>query len=438
MSKQLFVPSKQPPAKADTVNHRLLVQAGFVRQTMAGVYTYTAFGLQVLNKIADIVRFEMNKLDSSEILMPALHPSENWKKSGGWDNIDVLFHIKSQTGKEYALGQSHEEIVTPLMGEIIKSYKDLPKSVYQIQWKFRDELRAKSGILRGREFFMKDMYSFHETHEDFLEYYERVKAGYLAAYRDMGLVAKTTEASGGNFTDKVSYEYMVLTDAGEDDILYCDDCDYCINTEIAEPGMSVCPHCGGKLQKARASEAGNVFDLGQHYSEIFDVAFTDKDNKRKLAYMGCYGIGISRCMGIIVEKCHDEHGIIWPETVAPADFYVVGIGDEATKQALTLAEEIEADPVDRASAIVDDREVTAGAKFASADMIGCPYRLVVSDNTGKDQLEVKRRDSDKTWTIKRQDVSKLAHFAATQRDLTTWEIETRRERAEKFLNNLAK
>lgn len=397
MSTQLFMPLKEAPAKADTVNHRLLVQAGFVRQTMAGVYTYTEIGLSVLNKISNIVRAHMYALDSAEVHMPALHPSEPWKKSGGWDNIDVLFHIKSQTGKEYALGQSHEEIVTPLMGEVIKSYKDLPKSVFQIQWKFRDELRAKSGILRGREFLMKDMYSFHTTHEDFLEYYERVKKGYLECYHDLGLVAKATEASGGNFTDKVSYEYMVLTDAGEDDILYCDECDYCINTEIAGD-MTKCPHCGATLKAARASEAGNIFDLGQHYSEIFDLKFTDQDNKQHLAYMGCYGIGISRCMGIIVEKCHDEHGIIWPESVAPALFHLVGVGERGNKLAAQLEDKIAHD-YPSLQTIYDDREITPGAKFAAADLIGCPYRLVTSDKLGADKVEVKRRDSEETFIL---------------------------------------
>ena len=401
MSQQLFKPLKQAPAKADTVNHRLLVQAGFVRQTMAGVYTYTKLGLIVLNKISQIVREEMDRIGSQEIHMPALHPSENWKKSGGWDNIDVLFHIKSQTGRDYALGQSHEEIVTPLMAEVIKSYKDLPKSVYQIQWKFRDELRAKSGILRGREFLMKDMYSFHETKEDFLEYYETVKKAYLRSYERMGLVAKTTEASGGNFSNKISYEYMVLTDAGEDDILYCPDCDYCINTEIAGD-KTVCPHCGAKLLKARAAEAGNIFDLGTHYSEIFDVSFVDAQNKKHYAEMGCYGIGISRCMGIIAEKCHDDAGLIWPESVTPAQVYLIALKDQAAS-AQKVYEQIQNAGI---SVIYDDRmDESAGSKFAAADLVGCPWRAVVSSKTAG-QIELKRRTSDQTELLSVQDMIK--------------------------------
>ncbi len=434
MSQQLFTPLKQAPAKADTVNHRLLVQAGFVRQTMAGVYTYTELGLLILNRISEIARAHMKAVDSAEVHMPALHPSEPWKKSGGWDNIDVLFHIESQTGKQYALGQSHEEIVTPLMGEIIKSYKDLPKSVFQIQWKFRDELRAKSGILRGREFLMKDMYSFHETHEEMLEYYERVKKAYLDFYHSVGLVAKATEASGGNFTDKVSYEFMVLTDAGEDDILYCDECDYCINKEIAGD-MTKCPHCGAPLHAARASEAGNIFDLGQHYSEIFDIKYTDRHNQKALPYMGCYGIGISRCMGIIVEKSHDEQGIIWPETVAPAQFYLIGVGPQGQEIAAGL--ELGLDVAGQTSCIFDDRDLTPGAKFAAADLIGCPYRLVVSDKLGADRVEVKPRWASETFVITREDLKKFLRCQPRLDGNIDLDIQTLREQNLAMLKAMA-
>jgi prolyl-tRNA synthetase len=207
-------PIKNPPADADTVNHQLLVQAGFVRQLMAGVYTYTNLGLRTLNKIRNVIRAEMDNLGAQEILMPMLHPKSNWLQTGGWKNIDVLFKITSRTGREYALGQSHEEVVTPLMKEVINSYRDLPLAVYQIHWKFRDELRSKSGILRGREFEMKDMYSWHATQEDFEQFYEEVKQAYIRAYKKVGLTAKVTEASGGSFSEKISYEFMVLTDAG--------------------------------------------------------------------------------------------------------------------------------------------------------------------------------------------------------------------------------
>ena len=217
-------PIKQAPKDAETINHKLLVQAGFVRQLMAGVYTYLPFGLRVLRKIEKIVREEMDAIGGEEILMPMLHPAEIWKKTGGWDNIDVLFKLRSRTDRDYALGQSQEEVVTPTMKEFIQSYRDLPRMPYHIQWKFRDELRSKSGIMRGREFLMKDMYSFHLDQADFDRFYEIAKKAYLKIFARMGLTAKVTEASGGAFTEKVSYEFEVLTEAGEVNILYCEKC----------------------------------------------------------------------------------------------------------------------------------------------------------------------------------------------------------------------
>ena len=382
-----------PPKDADTINHKLLVQAGFVDQLMAGVYSYLPFGLRVLRKIQQIVREEMDAIGGQEILMATLHPKEIWEKTGAWDNVDVLFKIKSRTEREYALGQSAEEVVTPLVMQYIHSYKDLPQAVYQMHWKYRDELRAKSGILRGREFLMKDMYSFHETQDDFDRFYTVVKEAYLKVFKRLGLVAKVTEASGGSFSEKISYEFMVLTDAGEDDILYCGSCDFCVNTEIAQvKEREKCPRCGKEvLQKARASEAGNVFDLGKKYGENFELEFIGRDGLTHYPIMGCFGIGISRAMGIIVEKCHDEKGIIWPKAVAPFAVHLVSLkqnemADEVYNKLLDAGVEV----------LYDDREdVSAGQKFTDADLIGIPVRLVVSSKTG-DKIEWKERTKKET------------------------------------------
>lgn len=382
---------RQPPKEADTINHKLLTQAGFVDQLMAGVYTYLPLGLIVLRKIEQVVREEMDAIGGSEILMPVLHPKQIWEVTGGWEKIDVLFKIKSQTGKEYALGQSEEEVITPLVMTRVNTYKDLPLSVYQIHWKYRDELRAKSGILRGKEFFMKDMYSFHDSQEDFLEFYEKVKQAYLKIYKRLDLVAKVTEGSGGSFSEKISYEFMVLTDAGEDDILYCNLCEFCVNVEIAKDKIGDnCPKCGtGKLNQAKASEIGNVFDLGQKYGKDFNLTFLGKDGKKEFPVMGCYGLGISRVMGVIVEKFNDEKGIIWPEAVAPFQVHLIGLdgkGEDIYK--LLLAEEVEV--------LFDDRvDVSAGEKFADADLIGIPYRVVISKKSGE-KLEVKKRNEKET------------------------------------------
>lgn len=398
---QLFVKTlRQAPKDAETVNHTLLVQAGFVEQLMAGVFSYLPLGLRVLRIVEQIVREEMNAVGGQELLMPMLHPKAIWEQTNGWNAVDVLFKLKSRTDKEYALGQSEEEVVTPLVMRRIQSYQQLPQAVYQIHWKFRDELRAKSGILRGREFFMKDMYSFHENQEDFDRFYQEVKTAYLKIYARLGLTAKVTEASGGAFSKKISYEFMILTDAGEDDILYCDSCDFCVNVEIAKIAEGdLCPHCGKtKLVKARASEAGNVFDLGQKYTKDFNLSFTGRDGTKQFAIMGCFGIGISRSMGIIVEKYHDDRGIIWPESVAPFDVHLVSLHRD--EEGETVYKELQKQGI---RVFYDDRDVSAGEKFADADLIGIPHRLVISPKTGE-RLEYKKRTEKEATLVSLDEV----------------------------------
>lgn len=381
---------RNAPKDEATVNAQLLVRAGFVSKLMAGVYNYHPLGLRVLRKIENIVREEMDAVGGEEVSMAMLHPKNIWKTTGGWDSIDVLFKLKSRTDKEYALGQSEEEVVTPLVMKYVTTYRDLPKAIYQIKWKFRDELRSKSGLLRGVEFLMKDMYSFHETQDDFDRFYGVMKKAYLKVYERFGLVAKATEASGGSFTEKISYEFMVLTDAGEDDILYCDACDFCVNVEVAKQKEGdLCPHCGkSKLAKARASEVGNVFDLGQKYGKNFDLGFMDREGKKQYPIMGCYGIGISRSMGVIVEKYHDEKGIIWPESVAPFRVHLLALNGA---DAMPVYEKLQRAGVE---VLYDDRDLTAGQKFAEADLIGIPWRMVLSPKVGEGKVELKRRDKE--------------------------------------------
>ncbi len=406
---QTFVrPTKTVSGDGDTLNYQLLTKGGFVDQLMAGVYTYLPLGLRVLRNIEQIVREEMDGLGAEEILMPTLHPKVPWVTTGGWDNIDVLFKIKSRTGNDYALGQSEEEVVTPVVMSRVVSYKQLPQKVYQIHWKYRDELRAKSGIMRGREFFMKDMYSFHTSQEDFDKFYAEVKAAYLRIYKRLGLTAKVTEASGGAFTTKVSYEFMVLTDAGEDDILYCEKCDFCVNTEIAKVKEGdECPlGKDGKLKMARASEVGNVFDLGRKYGKDFDLGYVDEHDQKQYPIMGCYGIGISRVMGVIVEKYADEKGIVWPKTVAPAAVHVVRLGTD--KEVIQAADNLYSELTKAGIAtLYDDRDAPAGAKFADADLIGVPIRLTLSTRTlAQKQVELKRRSSEQVEMVDLAEVLK--------------------------------
>lgn len=388
--------TRNVPKDEVTVNAELLTRAGFVEKLMAGVYTYLPLGLRVLDNISDIVREEMDAIGGQELLMPMLHPKENWVATGAWETLDVLFELESRTGREYALGQSEEEVVTPLVMRRVQTFRDLPQQVYQVGWKFRDELRSKSGLMRGREFLMKDMYSFHEDQADFDRFYAIAKAAYLNVYNRLGLLAKVTEASGGAFTEKISYEFMILTDAGEDDILFCDSCEFCVNVEIAEVKEgATCPKCGqGLLAQARASEVGNVFDLGQKYGRDFDLGFTNRDGNKQYPIMGCYGLGISRLMGVIVETFHDDRGIIWPAVVAPAQVHLVNLGrdDEAQHDAEALYATLQQHGIE---VLWDERDTSAGVKLADADLIGLPYRVVISSRTRKEgKVEVKPRAGD--------------------------------------------
>lgn len=386
LSQSFVTTLREAPKDAETVNHKLLVRAGYVRQLMAGVYTYLPLGLKVLNKINNIVREEMNAIGGVEVLMPLLHPSKNWKTTGGWDKIDVLFKVKSRTKRDYALAQSNEETVTPLAQEFLHSYKDLPLAIYHINWKFRDELRSKSGILRGREFLMKDLYSFHINQEDFENFYKKAKEAYLKVFKRLGLTAKVTEASGGGFSEKISYEFEVLTDAGEANILYCSKCDWCVNIDDIDKYKEgdKCPACDkDTLKHSLAAEVGNVFDLGQKYTKAFGLTVLNDKGTKVYPIMGCYGIGITRTMGVVVEKFNDEKGIIWPKEISPFDVHLVGLNGKGED----VYNELKSKGID---VLFDDRDFQAGQKFADADLIGIPVRLVVSEKNG-DLIEYKER-----------------------------------------------
>ncbi len=389
-----FIPTKkEAPKDATSLNQKLLTRAGFVHQELAGVYSFLPLGLRVLRKVEVIIRKHMEALGGQEILMSALEPKANWEKTGRWNTFDVLFKLPSQHGTEYALGPSHEEIVFPLAKEKIESYKDLPFSLFQIQTKFRDEPRAKSGLMRGREFGMKDLYSFHATKEDLEAFYERAKQQYLLIFKEFGLDAKVTEASGGAFSKKISHEFMVLSDAGEDNILACSSCTFAQNTEISKHKKGDdCPKCGkGKLEEKKAVEAGNIFDIGIKYSEDFDVSFSDAQGKKQFVIAGCYGIGTSRIIGTVAEVFSDDKGLVWPESVSPYDYHVVVLdGDDAgvQKQLDELLTKFKDFDV-----LIDDRDERAGAKFSDADLIGISKRIVVSKKTvGAGKVELKKRN----------------------------------------------
>ena len=395
---------KDAPKDEISKNAKLLTRAGFVRKEVSGVYNYLPLGIRVLNKISNIVREEMNAIGGQELLLSALQNKESWKKTARWDSFDALFKVTSVLENEYPLGPTHEEVVVPLVKQFVNSYKDLPLALYQIQTKFRDEKRAKSGILRGREFLMKDLYSFHTDEKDFEQYYEKAKKAYKKIFNRLGIEALETHASGGAFS-KISHEYQVITDAGEDEIIYCSGGDFAANAEVSpvKEGKQ-CELGHGPLKKAKSIEVGNIFPLKTKFSTAFDLKYKDKEGKEAFIIMGCYGIGITRLMGTIAEVYSDKKGLIWPKSAAPFDIHLVHIEDPGSESmALKTYETLTKAGI---GVLWDDREdVSAGAKFADADLIGIPVRLVVSKRTGN-KVEYKERKYDKKELLNLEDVIK--------------------------------
>ena len=393
--------SKSVPTDADSINAKLLTQAGFIQKEISGVYNYLPLGLRVLTKIQNIIREEMDKIGGQEILMPTMTQEESWVTTGR-HTMDVLFHLKGQGGTNLVLNPTHEEVVTPLAQKYIFSYRDLPFYVYQIQNKFRNEARAKSGLLRGREFNMKDLYSFHTDEEDLNNYYEIVKKAYFEIYKRLGIgdITVLTFASGGSFS-QYSHEFQTLSENGEDTIYLCEKCKLAINKEIIDI-QKTCPECNNdKLKTVKAIEVGNIFKLRNKYSKAFNFYYSNKNGQEKIVEMGCYGLGPSRTMGAIVECCHDNNGIIWPSSIAPYQIHLIGLDlhDEKIK---SQAEDLYQKLLDKSIEVLyDDRlDVTAGTKFADADLIGIPKRLVISkrslENGG---IESKKRNEEKSENI---------------------------------------
>ena len=382
-----------------SINAQLLERAGYISKLMSGVYSYLPLGLRVLAKIEAHVRHAMNDLDGQEILLPALQPREPWDITGRWNTVDVLYTLKAGD-RDLCLGPTHEEIVTPLVKEYVASYRDLPRAVYQIQTKFRNEARPKSGLLRGREFRMKDLYSFHATEEDLDAYYHQVTQAYLKLFKKCGLgeITYFTFASGGIFT-KYSHEFQTITESGEDTIFVCEGCRIAVNQEIVAD-QSACPTCKNKdLVERKSIEVGNIFKLNYRFSEPFGLVYSDAQDGKHLVPMGCYGLGTSRLMGAIVEALHDDRGIMWPVSVAPYTVHLISLARTPEMKAIaeSLYEKMVAAGVE---VLFDERENTAGEKFADSDLLGLPLRMVISEKTAAQQaVEVKARTSNEATLI---------------------------------------
>ncbi|OGZ69708.1 MAG: hypothetical protein A3D44_00510 [Candidatus Staskawiczbacteria bacterium RIFCSPHIGHO2_02_FULL_42_22] len=410
-SKLFYKTNKNKSALADSVSHDLLVRAGYIDQLMAGVYSFMPLGFRVLKNIEDIIRKNMEAIGGQELLLPVLQPKENWQKTGRWETLDILFKVKGSGDKEYAMGPTHEEVVTPLAKKMVFSYRDLPFSVFQIQTKFRDELRAKSGILRTREFLMKDLYSFHATQADFDAYYEKLAKVYTNIFKEVGIgkITHRTLASGGSFS-KYSDEFQTITNAGEDIIYICKKCSTSINKEI-KAEYPICPKCkANEFEEKKSIEVGNIFPLGTGFSKPFDLKFTDKDATDKPVLMGCYGIGLGRLMGAIVEASHDEKGIIWPKSVAPFLVHLIQLGTD--KKITTSAQKLyKSLQMEHLEVLYDDRVKTPGEKFAESDLLGIPYRVVISEKTlAKNSVEVKERSKNSVKLVKISQLHKIFNY----------------------------
>ena len=390
---------KTSPKEEEAVNAKLLTRAGYIRKMSAGVYAYLPLAWRVLNKINAIIRAEMNAIGAQELLMPALIAKEYWEKSKRW-HTDVAYEFKSPFGEDFGLGWTHEEAITAIATHFVSSYKDLPLGVYQIQNKFRAEPRAKSGLLRGREFMMKDLYSFHANKEGLDEYYEKVISAYKKIFKRLSLDTKLTEASGGAFTKEYTHEFQVLAPVGEDAVVYCAACDFAQNKEIAVVrGGNRCPKCDGEVRESAAIEVANVFKLGTRYSNAFGLQYTDAQGKKAPIVMGSYGIGPTRVLATLVEVYNDAKGIIWPKSVSPYTIHLIGINKPVDK----LYNRLQKASVE---VLYDDRDISTGEKFADADLIGITWRAVVSEKTGS-KVELKKRGSDKVKLVAPKELFKL-------------------------------
>ena len=393
---QLFIKTrKNAPEGEIAKNAQLLIKAGFVHKVMAGVYAYTPLGIRVVENIKQIVREEMDAIAGKELIMTALQRPETWKGTGRWsdDVVDVWFKTALKDGKEVGLAWSHEEAIIEMMKQHITSYKDLPQYVYQFQTKFRNELRSKSGIMRGREFVMKDMYSCSINADEHEAFYQSCIEAYKKVFVRLGLGDDTyvTFADGGAFT-KFSHEFQTICDAGEDVIYVSRAKGIAVNEEVLnDETLKQLGVTRDELEEVKSAEVGNIFNFGTQKSEEMDFSFTDTAGQKQFVHLGSYGIGITRVMGVIAEKMSDAKGLVWHTNIAPYTVYLATIGDVATP-ANELYEELKAQGID---VLYDDRDTRPGDKFADADLMGIPYRLVISARTLADsQVELKSRTEE--------------------------------------------
>ncbi len=382
-------------AGATTAGHKMAVKAGYIYQTFQGGYTLTPLGWRVVRNIERIIRNEMDAIDGQEILMPVVSGADIWRESGRYDTVDVLAKFKGRSGADYVLNPTHEEVVVDFVKSVLTTYRQLPFMVYQIQTKFRDELRVRAGLIRTREFIMKDAYSFHETQSDLEQYYGRCLDAYKRIFARCGLKRVVDVLSStGDMGGSVAHEFQLINEMGEDTIYICD-CGFRANREMVEEGNEICPECAKQMTKVRGIEIGNIFQLGTKYSASMNLTYTADDGTEKHPIMGCYGIGVGRTMAAILEESADEFGPVWNMATAPFAVEVIALPDKDGKNVAVAEQVYENLKSAGIEVILDARDARAGEKFADADLVAAPIRLIVSTkNLANNVIEVKYRVND--------------------------------------------
>ena len=390
---------KDAPSDAELISHQLMLRTGLIKRLASGIFTWMPFGLKVLRKIEQTVREEMDNSGAFEVLMPTIQPSELWQETKRWDDYgDLLLQIRDRHERLFCYGPTHEEVITDILRKSVKSYKQLPVNFYQIQTKFRDEIRPRFGVMRAREFLMKDAYSFHLNQDSLEEEYEKMDQTYEKIFTKLALDFRKVQATSGEIGGSVSHEFHVIAESGEDEIAFCDDENFAANVETLESGNA--PN-GGELTYARGIEVGHIFQLGDKYSKAMKLEVLDSNGKNVNPYMGCYGIGISRIVAAAIEQNHDDKGIIWPSAISPFEILIIVLNDKddsnVMDQAMKIYQELRSDGIEVA---IDDRDERAGVKFADADLLGVPTQVIV----GKRGLEQKKLEITSRSTGEKREV----------------------------------
>ncbi|MCH1530058.1 MAG: proline--tRNA ligase [Gammaproteobacteria bacterium] len=391
---------KDAPSDAELISHQLMLRSGLIKKLASGIFTWMPFGLKVLRKIEQTVRNEMDESGALEVLMPTIQPSELWQETQRWDDYgNLLLQIHDRHDRLFCYGPTHEEVITDILRKSIKSYKQLPANFYQIQTKFRDEIRPRFGVMRAREFLMKDAYSFHLNQESLEEEYEKMSQTYESIFRKLELNFRKVKATSGEIGGSISHEFHVIAESGEDEIAFCDGENFAANVETLD-GKNA-PN-GGELTYARGIEVGHIFQLGDKYSQSMKLEVLDSNGKNVNPYMGCYGIGISRIVAAAIEQNHDDKGIIWPKAISPFAISIIVLNDKndstVMDHAIKIYQELRADGIE---VMIDDRDERAGVKFADADLMGIPTNVIVGKRgIEQNKLEITSRRTGETTEVK--------------------------------------